>query len=224
MGMLDVGYLTLGRFRGTPILIHWTAFVVALIYGRFTFAPGIWLGYLLIIGLHELGHAILARRYGLHVRAIKIHGLGGVTEMIGHETQWSRSVIAWGGVLAQALLFAAATAFLWFVPLPQTVFTYQLLNALTEFNALIMALNLIPFPPLDGAEAWKIFGLWQQRRQRQTGGQRQRGGQARKNGDSSPKRGNPNNLRLIKSEDERVRETVRRALESARDSDRHNLH
>jgi hypothetical protein len=49
---------------------------------------------------------------------------------------------------------------------------YQLGDALVYTNLMIMALNLVPLRPLDGAEAWpllgmlpEIFGRWRTRRQ-----------------------------------------------------------
>jgi len=55
------------------------------------------------VTIHELGHAFLVRRRGLRALAIQIHGLGGVCQ---HESGslYDNAIIAWGGVLAQALV------------------------------------------------------------------------------------------------------------------------
>jgi len=38
------------------------------------------------------------------------------------------------------------------------------IEVFTRTNFWLMAFNLVPFPPLDGAEAWKIVGQLRQRR------------------------------------------------------------
>jgi hypothetical protein len=71
------GYLTLGRWRTAPERVHWTLPVGALVFGQGRFVPGFWLGFLLLVLIHELGHAVLVRRYRHRVVSIDIHALGG---------------------------------------------------------------------------------------------------------------------------------------------------
>lgn len=221
--MFETGYLTVVRWKGTPIRVHWTTPLGMLAFGRFAFVPGIWLGYLAIVTLHEMGHAYLSRRQGLRAVSIEIHAFGGQCRYAGVAiSAWQRSVVAWGGVLAQAAIFAVALPLL-FVPLPPIAFVHELLYALTSINAMIAALNLIPFPPLDGAEAWKILRLWRERRGRRAAraardrvevrahATRERGG----TGDAEGP------LALGEVDEAQVRETVRRALaDAARSSSR----
>lgn len=213
--MFETGYLTVLRWKGTPIRVHWTTPLGMLLFSRFTFAPGIWLGYLLIIGLHEMGHAFLSRRMGLRALSIEIHMLGGQCRYGGTSiSPWQRSVIAWGGVLAQALLLAIALP-LTLLPLPQIALVHELLSALVMTNLLIMGLNLLPFPPLDGSEAWKIVSLWRQRRARRA----VRGARDRVEV-KMPARAR-DALPLGDVDEAHVRETVRRALaDASRDSAR----
>jgi Zn-dependent protease len=49
---------------------------------------------------------------------------------------------------------------------PADPFTRQLVRAFTVTNAWLIALNLLPIPPLDGAEAWKLGKLIRDRRRR----------------------------------------------------------
>ena len=104
------GYLAIGRWRGAPVRLHWTLPVGALVFGQGRFVPGFWLGFFLLVFVHELGHAVLVRRYGHRVVSIDIHALGGMCRWSGEPTAIDRSRIAWGGVLAQAVAFAVATA------------------------------------------------------------------------------------------------------------------
>jgi Zn-dependent protease len=164
--MFRTGYLTVARLRGVPIRLHWSIPVGAFVFGRFAFVPGFWLGFFLLVLLHELGHAVLVQRYRLHVEAVEVHGLGGVCRYSGYPSPLERSVIAWGGVLAQALLLGATLAIVWLLGAPASSFGRELVSAFTMTNLLLIGINLIPVPPLDGAEAWKVFSHLRDRRQK----------------------------------------------------------
>ncbi len=162
--MFRTGLWTLGRWRGVPIRLHWSIPIGALVFGRFRFVPGFWLGFVALILLHELGHTALARRRRLRIDEVQVHGLGGVCV---HErgTPYDNAVVAWGGVLAQALalipaLLAARTLVL------QSAFAQQLVGVFTDTNLFLMGLNLIPLEPFDGAKAWQLPRLWWRRRRR----------------------------------------------------------
>jgi Zn-dependent protease len=77
-----------------------------------------------------------------------------------------RAQIAWGGVNAQILVFIVAVAATGVLGEPADPFTAQLTRAFTVTNAWLIALNLLPIPPLDGAEAWKLGALIRGRRRR----------------------------------------------------------
>jgi stage IV sporulation protein FB len=159
------GYLTIGRWRGAPVRLHWTLPLGALVFGQGRFAPGFWLGFGLLVLIHELGHAVLVRLLRHRVVSIDIHALGGVCRWSGDPTAVDRARIAWGGVLGQAVALGFAWAALAFAGPPETVFVAQLAGAFTTTNLWLIAINLIPVPPLDGAEAWKLPGLLSRRRQ-----------------------------------------------------------
>jgi Zn-dependent protease len=93
------GGFRLGRVLGVPIYLRasWLllAVIVVALYGpvaarmlpqlspvgAYALAVGFVLCLLLSVLLHELGHALVARRYGIGVRAITLELLGGYTEM-----------------------------------------------------------------------------------------------------------------------------------------------
>jgi hypothetical protein len=97
------GSLKLGSWQGTPIYAHWTIPVAALVFSQGRFVPGYWLGFFLVVFIHEMGHAFLVRTLGYHVLSVEVHGLGGVCRWRGDATAIHRAQIAWGGVAAQAL-------------------------------------------------------------------------------------------------------------------------
>ena len=122
MTLSDEGYTTLFRVRGMPVRLHWTFVLGMLFIGGVRFAPGIWLGYFVLVAGHELGHGLLARRYGCRVRSLDVHGLGGLCSYSGRPTKMENAKIAWGGVLAQLLLFGLAMVSLSLLGAPQSGF------------------------------------------------------------------------------------------------------
>ncbi|MEO0325929.1 MAG: metalloprotease [Myxococcota bacterium] len=160
--MLETGYLTLFRVKQVPVRVHWSAPLAAFILGEFRFAPGFWLGFFLIFIAHELGHAVLVWRRGLAVLEMRVTGLGGVCIHApgSHE---DAVIISWGGVLAQLGLYALAQGYVLAAGPSTSAFAFELLHALTRWNLIIAALNLIPVEPFDGALAWELPKRWMRR-------------------------------------------------------------
>jgi Zn-dependent protease len=153
------GWWTLARFRGAPVRVHWTLLVGAFVWGQLRFVPAFWLGFATLILIHELGHALFVLRYRLGLSEIALHGAGGYCAHVHTGTRYQSAVVAWGGVLAQLVLYLVVQAcYSLFGPPP----SYQLAVFLSVFgytNLMIIALNLIPFEPLDGAKAWPLLGM-----------------------------------------------------------------
>ncbi len=152
------------RLRGAPVRLHWTIPVVGFLFSGFRFDPGFILGFVLLVMLHELGHALLVWRTGHRVTGIEVTGLGGLCHWSGNATPFESSLIAWGGVLMQGALYAAVWIALRFAGPPPSAFVWSLLTVFLGANLWLITLNLIPLPPLDGAEAWQIFAHWKDRR------------------------------------------------------------
>lgn len=166
-GLFSRGFVTLFRIKGVPIRVHWTVPLVPLLFSGLRFAPGLWVGVLAVILLHELGHAFIVRRVGLVNLGIDLTGFGGMCRWTGEPTPIQRAWVAWGGVLAQLVLFAGTLAAVLILGAPTEPWLADLVYAFTRANLFIAAFNLIPIAPLDGAEAWPLFGhLWRRRQAR----------------------------------------------------------
>jgi Zn-dependent protease len=153
LGTHDRGTVTVAHVWGAPIRVHWSVLVGLVLVGRFNL--GACVGFLAVIIAHELGHAVLVRRFGQHVVALSLHALGGECHWVGRPTPAQRTLIAWGGVAGQAFLAGAAWALV--RVLPQTFtghFGEALGFTLLKSNLVMAAFNLLPFHPLDGFEAW----------------------------------------------------------------------
>jgi stage IV sporulation protein FB len=162
--MFETGFLQLGRIRGAPIRLHWSVLLGVLFFTGFRFAPAAWLGFVALVLIHELGHAAVVLGFGLRVVAIDVHGFGGQCRWDGQASPWQRAIIAWGGVLAQAALLAATLVLVALTGGPRTSFEAELVSVFTRTNAYLAVINLLPIPPLDGANAWTIVRAWKMRR------------------------------------------------------------
>jgi len=170
----------IGRLAGIPISIHplWLV-IVALITWSLGDAyypeevPGIApaaayaLGFasaLLLFAsilLHELGHAIVARRYGVEIEGIQLWLLGGVAKMKesahrpGEELRFTLAgpavtlaIVIFFGLVTAALPGSAPHALV-------ALLAYQAL-----VNSAILVFNLLPAFPLDGGRVLRAL-LWQ---------------------------------------------------------------
>jgi Zn-dependent protease len=158
---VNSGFWTIGRFAGAPVRLHWTLPLGALVMSRFTFAPAYWLGFVLLILIHELGHALVVLRYRLGLREIMVHGVGGYCSHDPALTRFQDSAIAWGGVLGQLVALLVTGTLLLLFGAPTSLHAAQLAHVFTETNLFLIAINLIPIEPLDGRKAWPLVAmLW----------------------------------------------------------------
>lgn len=163
------GYLTLGRIAGVPVRAHWSVPIGAVVFSRFSWAPGFWVGFVLLVLIHELGHAAVVKACRASVIEVNLHALGGECRYVGGVSALQNALISWGGVLGQLVVLIVALVLRYAVTSPP-LFVRELLSVWIDSNLMLMAINLVPIAPLDGATAWKLPGLlrewWRRRRQR----------------------------------------------------------
>lgn len=163
--MFTAGYATFGRYRGLPIRWHWSLPVAIALFGGAAIAPMRWLLVVALVLVHEAGHHLMVRHYGLRPIGVDLQGLGGETRWTGQATPKQEIVIAWSGVLAQLAIFALAElGFALYALGGGAVIDGTWLAdsrfMLREANILMVAVNLLPLPTFDGHVAWKLFALW----------------------------------------------------------------
>jgi membrane-associated protease RseP (regulator of RpoE activity) len=149
------------QIRGVDTYVHWSVFAVAaFILAGVVRQPGrTLLGlvlYLAVLLIHESGHLIAAPRKGCRVQSIQLYPIFGITRF---ETPWSRldhCIIAWGGVLAQAVVFIPLVAWVAVFGYLQAVGIAMIFAILGFFSLGVAVFNLVPVPPLDGSIAWGI--------------------------------------------------------------------
>jgi hypothetical protein len=172
--MFSTGYWTIGRVRGAPVRVHWSAPFGAIAFTGFSLNPGLWAGFFLLVILHELGHAAIVRRLGYEVVAVRVHAFGGDCQWAGDPTRAEDAAVAWGGVLAQGVLWVAATVAVLVVGEPTSPILRALAITATSTNLRMIVFNLLPIPPLDGHRAWPLLPMLWEARQEQREYQRRR--------------------------------------------------
>jgi Zn-dependent protease len=145
------------------VLIQPRIDVVAPGLGAFSYVAGLAFAVLLYLSvlLHELSHALSAKAYGLPVRSVTLHFLGGVTEIDGDpQTPGREFVISIVGPLTSLGIGGIALSLTQIAPDGLLLFVVQ---ALAGANIVVGLVNLVPGLPLDGgrvlrAAVWGISG------------------------------------------------------------------
>ena len=177
-GRRPPGTLKIGQIGGVDVLVKSSWLLVAALIavliaprvesvqpglGSWKYVAGLAFAVLLYLSvlLHEMSHALMAKRYGLPVRSITLHFLGGVTEIEGEpDTPGREFGVSVVGPLTSVAVGVACLGLLLVVPgdLLRTA-----VGALAGANLVIGVLNLVPGLPLDGgrvlrAAVWKATG------------------------------------------------------------------
>lgn len=148
---MTVGSIRLGTYAGIPVRAHWSMAIIA-----------VWFGVLLSVDLgivggvvatsaffasilaHEFGHAIVARRFGVHTQSIDLWALGGMAHL-DREPPSPRAdgLIAVAGPAVSLLIGVAA--FGAGFALQSTVLVW-----VGFVNGVLAVFNMLPGAPLDG--------------------------------------------------------------------------
>jgi Zn-dependent protease len=169
-----------GRVAGAPVVVTPSWFIAAVVLTLFFAptvrynAPGLQTTSVLVIAfafvlllfasvfLHEVAHALMARRRGHHVTELAVTLLGGHTAYTGAVRRPADgALVAAVGPLTNVLL--AALFWLLYQVQPVASIPALLLYAAAFSNAFVAVFNLLPGLPLDGGQileslVWAITG------------------------------------------------------------------
>jgi Zn-dependent protease len=160
-------FILAGRIDGIPIHIHWSllalsSLIVVSSLGSLAHAVGAvvaLLAYFASMLLHEWGHVFFARRHLCTVYGIELYPLVGVTRLQLPPTRYAHCVVAWGGLLFQAAVGLPMVAWIKLVGYTPIEVLNAFMAVFGFLSILMIVLNLVPIPPLDGATAWGIVPL-----------------------------------------------------------------
>jgi Zn-dependent protease len=168
--------IPLGRVAGVPVFltVSWLflAALITITYESYLHATrpelaepvaflvgaGLVLSLLLSVLLHELGHALTARRLGMGVRGITLELLGGYTELDrdAPNPRVELAVSLAGPAVSFVLGLAAAAGA---AVLPSRTLLGELAFQLALSNLVVAIFNILPGLPLDGGRALRA-GIW----------------------------------------------------------------
>ncbi len=174
----EAGTIRVGSVFGVDVLVRSSWLLIAALIavllaprvdevspglGAWKYVAGLAFAVLLYLSvlLHEMSHALMARHYGLPVKSITLHFLGGATEIDGEpDTPGREFGVSVVGPLTSVAVGVAFLA-LWFVT-PDGLLLLAV-QALAGANLIVGVLNLVPGLPLDGgrvlrAAVWKASG------------------------------------------------------------------
>lgn len=137
------------------LLLVWMAVLAPNLESNAVLLGLVVVGLLASVVLHELGHALTARRYGIETREIVLTPIGGVARLDGYPQGLAELAIAAAGplvnlALAVVLLFGLLVAGLPPWGAGAVVDLHSALQWLLFGNLCLFALNLLPAFPLDG--------------------------------------------------------------------------
>lgn len=117
------------------------------------------LGLFASVILHELGHAVMARRDGLRIQGITLFIFGGVAELLDEPPNPKVELrVAVAGPMVSAALGVVCLSAGRLVPGPVPV--VAVLSYLGMINLFLVGFNVIPALPLDGGRVLRAL-LWQ---------------------------------------------------------------
>jgi Zn-dependent protease len=165
-----LGSWHLGDIAGIRLRVHWTFLILIVWVYLSTLSAGAaaaissTLFVLAIFGcvlLHELGHALAARQYGIDTRDITILPIGGVAALERMpRNPWQELVIAIAGPIVNVVIAAAILLPMWLVPSGSfwsASFWGVFLARLAWVNVILVVFNLIPAFPMDGGRVLRAL-------------------------------------------------------------------
>jgi len=166
--------LKIGRMLGIDVHIHLTFLLLLGLVGIMQWLNGgsseaalsgvlFFSGLFLCVLLHEYGHALAARRYGIATRDITLLPIGGVARLERMPDKPSQElVVALAGPLVNVVIAAGLCAGLWlkghWPPLASLSATSgSLVERLIVVNGFLVLFNLLPAFPMDGGRVLRAL-------------------------------------------------------------------
>lgn len=144
----------LATIAGIPVRLHITFLLFLAWLGFAGGGHGLALavGLFFCVVLHEFGHALTARRYGIGTRDITLYPIGGVAMLTGRLRPRHELWVALAGPAINVVLAGLIWALMAVLGQPPTVKSLEqtFLGSLLAANLIMASFNMIPAFPMDG--------------------------------------------------------------------------
>ena len=158
----------LGSVLGIRIRVHWLFMVLLgylLLFGGGPAAVVMVCGVFVFVVLHELGHSLVARIYGIRVRDITLLPIGGMARLEGMApTPKAEFWIALAGPLVNVVLAAIFLPLALLVNAGGLALGWDVFGSFAEFLGVLFAINLalavfnlLPGFPMDGGRILRAY-------------------------------------------------------------------
>jgi Zn-dependent protease len=165
--------LSLGRYFGIQVFLHWS-FLLFLIWIAFSNAPSGWaniiwtltfiLSVFTCITLHEFGHALMAKRFGIRTRDVTLYPIGGIASLEKMPEKPAQELaVALAGPAVNLIIAALLYPFVGSLDILGNLSTLKELNqdtlipALFSVNVFLPLFNMIPAFPMDGGRVLRAL-------------------------------------------------------------------
>lgn len=174
MSIFEKGSLSVGTYFGIPVKIHWTFgyIIFYIIYTGYTDQLGVvgavWFGVFILslflcVILHEYGHALAARRYGVKTMDIILTPLGGIARLMKMpDKPVQELVVALAGPAVNVVIAVVIYVVMYFgldihplSVIDDNLYDFEgnparFFSALMLTNIVLLFFNLLPVFPMDG--------------------------------------------------------------------------
>lgn len=169
--------LTLGNIFGIPVKVHWSFSLVLLLAAYVVYSEGLplypaiiffsFIGFLfLFVVMHEFGHVLMARHYGVKTRDVILSPIGGVARLESIPVKPKHELwIALAGPAVNVVLFCGIGLVQYLIhghvlPTDDGIrmgSVKDLTGNLIMINFLLVVFNLVPAFPMDGGRVLRAL-------------------------------------------------------------------
>ncbi len=161
------GSMRLGTFSGIPVYVHWT---FLLLLGFVALSQLVATGSLMValsgvafvamifacVVLHEFGHALAARRFGIGTRDVTLLPIGGIARLDRMPTNPGQELrVALAGPAVN--LGIAALLGIWLLMTSPGPYGGYFASRLLSVNLALVAFNMLPAFPMDGGRVLRAL-------------------------------------------------------------------
>jgi ATP-dependent Clp protease adapter protein ClpS len=154
------------RVGDTDFFIQRSVLVVVLVISFLAIvgvgsAPAIGLAYIGLLILHESGHVVAARCFGLKVHSVTVSAISGLCRFDFPKSYSAAFLVVSAGLLAQLLLLIASLGYVSWLGEPKSDLGGTILMVFIYVNALLILFNVFPEKRRESPVGTDGYLLWQ---------------------------------------------------------------